>query len=92
MPASKLQDSLAYPPRGMRASRAAAYVGMSETTFLALVEEGQLPKPLHIKGMRIWDRYELDLWFERFKPEPDKPRQRNTFDERYGINSDDDRS
>src|SRR6266704_689160 len=35
--APKLADSLAYPPRGMRADRAAAYLGMSTSTFLRLV-------------------------------------------------------
>jgi predicted DNA-binding transcriptional regulator AlpA len=90
--ASKLADQLAYPPRGMRVARAAAYVGMSENTFLTMVAEGQMPKPMQIRGMKIWDRLELDMWFERFKPERDKPRKRNTFDERYGLDSDDDRS
>jgi predicted DNA-binding transcriptional regulator AlpA len=46
----KVQDSLAYPPRGLRASRAAAYLGMSENSFLNLVEEGKMPKPLQIGG------------------------------------------
>ena len=90
--AGKLQDSLAYPPRGLRASRAAAYVGMSENTFLDLVTEGKMPKPMRIRGMNIWDRLELDHWFERYKPEQDAARKRNTFDERYRTNSDDDRA
>jgi hypothetical protein len=35
--------------------------------------------------MKIWDRLELDMWFERFKPERDEAKKRNTFDERFGI-------
>jgi hypothetical protein len=38
----KVQDSLAYPPRGLRASRVAAYLGMSENSFSNLVEEGKM--------------------------------------------------
>jgi predicted DNA-binding transcriptional regulator AlpA len=76
----KLQDQLAYPPRGMRASRAAAYVGMSETSFLALVAEGKLPRPKRVKGMTIWDRLELDAAFEALTDE-EQTRQRNLIDE-----------
>jgi predicted DNA-binding transcriptional regulator AlpA len=67
--AAKLQDSLAYPPRGLRAPRAAAYVGMSETSFLALVTEGKMPRPKRAKGMMIWDRLELDAAFEALTDE-----------------------
>jgi predicted DNA-binding transcriptional regulator AlpA len=67
--ATKLQDSLAYPPRGLRAPRAAAYVGMSETSFLALVTEGKMPRPKRMKGMAIWDRLELDAAFEALTDE-----------------------
>ena len=43
----KLQDHLAYPPRAMRAERAAAYLDMSTRTFLRLVDEGLLPPTQH---------------------------------------------
>jgi predicted DNA-binding transcriptional regulator AlpA len=78
--ATKLQDSLAYPPRGLRAPRAAAYVGMSETSFLALVTEGKMPRPKRMKGMAIWDRLELDAAFEELTKK-DEPRRRNMMDE-----------
>ena len=45
MSREKLQDHLAYPPRLLRADRAAAYLDMGERTFLRLVSEGKLPKP-----------------------------------------------
>jgi predicted DNA-binding transcriptional regulator AlpA len=48
----KLQDQLAYPPRAMRADRAAAYLAMATSTFLELVKEGLLPKGVKVKGMR----------------------------------------
>ena len=39
MASRKLQDNFSYPPRAMRAERAAAYLSMSTSTFLALVKE-----------------------------------------------------
>lgn len=93
MPAGKLQDHLAYPPRGLRAARAAAYVGMSETSFLALVTEGRMPRPKRVKGMNIWDRFELDRAFEQLEAdmadEPVPPKRRNTVDAILGFDKDD---
>ena len=63
----KLADGVAYPPRAMRADRAAAYLDMSSSSFLKLVDEGVLPAGVHIKGMVVWDRYELDAAFENIK-------------------------
>ena len=53
-------DSYSYPPRLLRADRAAAYLGMGTSTFLRMVSEGVLPKPKRIKGVVAWDRYSLD--------------------------------
>jgi predicted DNA-binding transcriptional regulator AlpA len=61
MSREKLQDHLAYPPRLLRADRAAAYLDMGERTFLRLVSEGKLPKPKRgFGGVVAWDRYRLD--------------------------------
>lgn len=57
----KLQDHLAYPPRLLRADRAAAYLGMGERTFLRLVAEGKLPKPKRIGGVVAWDRLDASI-------------------------------
>jgi predicted DNA-binding transcriptional regulator AlpA len=84
----RLQDTLAYPPRGLRAPRAAAYVGMSESSFLALVEEGVMPRPVKIKGMTIWDRLDLDAAIERLKVEK-PPRRKNTADIAMGLDEND---
>lgn len=90
---SKIQDHLAYPPRGLRAPRAAAYIGVSETSFLSLVAEGLMPKPKRVRGMVLWDRFELDIFFEKLAPEQqDEPKRRNTFDTILGINTDGERS
>lgn len=61
---AKLQDSLAYPPRLMRAERAAAYLGMGVTLFLQLVADGKIAKPRRIRGVVAWDRLKLDAFVE----------------------------
>ena len=65
----KLSDGIAYPPRAMRADRAAAYLSMSTSMFLRLVDEGLMPKPIHIKGIVAWDRLSLDAAVEDLKEE-----------------------
>ena len=79
--ASRLSDRLAYPPRGMRIARAAAWVGMSERMFLDMVKEGVMPKPMRVKGMTIWDRLELDAAFDRLKPDDQEPGRPNPWDQ-----------
>jgi predicted DNA-binding transcriptional regulator AlpA len=65
----RLQDSFAYPPRLLRADRAAAYLGMGTSTFLRMVSEGVLPKPKHIKGVVAWDRLALDACVDSINDE-----------------------
>jgi predicted DNA-binding transcriptional regulator AlpA len=83
----KLQDHLAYPPRGMRADRAAAYLGLSTSKFLDLVKEGRMPKPVHIDGVTSWDRFELDAAYDEFLQQRDEEDQgrRNTMDVALGL-------
>lgn len=83
MAVGKLQDHLSYPPRGLRATRAAAYLGMSETSFHALVADGLLPKPKRIRGMAIWDRHQLDAAFDTLNDEA--PKRRNRLEEALGL-------
>lgn len=62
--AEVLPPSLA--PRGLSREQAAAYVGVSTTTFDALVKSGKMPKPKRPKESRtIWDRRQLDRAFDR---------------------------
>ena len=52
-----------------------------------------MPKPKRVKGMNIWDRFELDIFFEKLAPElQDEPKRRNTFDTILGIDTDGERS
>ena len=74
---------MAYPPRAMKADRAAAYLDMSRSKFLELVEADRLPKPKIIDGIRVWDRLALNSAFNDF-PErggDDNLGRRNTFDD-----------
>jgi predicted DNA-binding transcriptional regulator AlpA len=76
--ADKLQDHLAYPPRGMDVDRAAAYVGIGRTKFLELVEDGRMPAPVRIEeGLPRWDRLDLDAAFTDLKDRRKDPVQRD---------------
>jgi predicted DNA-binding transcriptional regulator AlpA len=72
-----------YPPRGMRLDRAAAYLDISESSFLRLVTEKELPPGIQIRGMTVWDRHELDAAFENWKAK--RQGKRNTVAEALGI-------
>jgi hypothetical protein len=79
----KLQDDLAYPPRAMRAARAAAYLDMSRSKFLELVKAGHFSHPKTVDGIRIWDRLALDAAFNDLPEQGDNdnlPGRPNTFD------------
>lgn len=79
---AKLQDSLIYA-RGLRADRAAAYLGMGKTKFLELVDNGTIPRPINIGGIKIWDRFDLDAALEAAKD--DAASERNSFDKILGL-------
>jgi predicted DNA-binding transcriptional regulator AlpA len=75
--ADKLQDRFGYPPRGMDAERAAAYLGLGRTKFLELVEDGRMPKPVRIEAdLPRWDRHDLDAAFEDYKDKRFDPIER----------------
>jgi predicted DNA-binding transcriptional regulator AlpA len=57
-------------PRGLSSHQGAAYFGISRTMFLELVDSGELPKPLRLRGRTIWDRHELDETFSRLTNRP----------------------
>jgi excisionase family DNA binding protein len=52
-------------PIGLSAEEAAAYLGVSATTFLAAVEKRLLPGPRELLGRVIWDADELRGAFRR---------------------------
>lgn len=77
---SKLQDALAYAPRGMNAERAAAYCDLSKTKFLELVDTGVLPTARDLGGVPRWDRKALDAAWDALDNRK-KPAHRKTLDD-----------
>jgi predicted DNA-binding transcriptional regulator AlpA len=71
----------------MRSDVAAWYLGMSETSFLRLVEARTMPAGVPINGMLVWDRFDLDTGFENYKAR--RQARRNTVNELLGVNDDD---
>ncbi len=58
-------------PRGLPRHKAAAYVGMSASTFDRWVADGRMPVASIREGRCIvWDRFELDDAFEALKADP----------------------
>ena len=62
-----LPDSL--PPRGLCRVEAAAYIGVSPSTFDKMIQEGLMPPAKRINTRCVWDRRKLDLAFDDL-PEP----------------------
>jgi predicted DNA-binding transcriptional regulator AlpA len=67
IPDRKLADTIAYPPRMMRADRAAAYMAMSTSQFLKMVSDGTMPQPIKMGGMTLWDRVDLDVAADQWR-------------------------
>ena len=57
------------PPRGLRRTQAAAYIGVSPSKFDEMVIQGTMPQPKEIGARRLWDRWAID---EAFTALPDK--------------------
>ena len=51
-------------PRGLNRPEAAAYIGVSNSKFDQMVDDGRMPKPKQIDSRRIWDVRQLDVAFE----------------------------
>ncbi len=52
-------------PRGLNCELAAAYRGVCENTFRAMVEAGTMPKPETHGHRKIWDRHKVDKRMDR---------------------------
>lgn len=68
-------------PRGLRAPDAAYYIGVSETKFLELVEEGKMPVGKRDIGVVVWDREALDLAFDHWGRTESASSPGNSFDD-----------
>jgi len=52
-------------------------MGISPSLFDQLVQDGRMPRPIHINSRVVWDRWEIDESFEALKDEP----QTNSWDD-----------
>lgn len=52
------------PPRGLSRVQAAAYIGVSASTFDKMVANREMPGPKRIRGRVIWDLKGLDRAFD----------------------------
>lgn len=52
------------PRRGLSKKEAAAYVGVSPTTFDTMVKSKSMPNPVSIGARKVWDVRALDAAFD----------------------------
>jgi predicted DNA-binding transcriptional regulator AlpA len=72
----RMNDSFAWPPRGMSRVEAARYIGVGTTKFDEMIADRRMPKPKVIDKRTVWDRVELDIAFSAL-PYQERP---NFFD------------
>lgn len=56
--------ALPFMPRGLARTEAARYIGVGPTLFDEMVKDGRMPPPRRINSRAVWDRTELDVFFE----------------------------
>ena len=59
-----VMDRLDMNPRGLPRIAASEYIGCSPRKFDAMVAAGDMPQPRLIGAKKVWDRVELDEFFE----------------------------
>ncbi|MGB3338703.1 MAG: hypothetical protein WBA73_16130 [Devosia sp.] len=65
-----MRDSSGIPPiapRGLQQDAAAAYAGVTTGAFMKLVAEGRMPVPKRLGGHLVWDRYDIDRYFDAMR-------------------------
>lgn len=67
-------------PRGLRRPEAAAYVGLGETKFDELVNDGRMPRPKRVDGRVVWDRRALDAAFDALPDDGEADGSENPWD------------
>lgn len=75
---------MTYPPLTMRRKTAAAYLDMSEDSFIKEVSAGRLPMPFKIGGTDHWRRDAIDAAIAHLTGGDIVPEYRRRFNERHG--------
>lgn len=57
----------------MSRTEAARYVGVGPTLFDEMVKDGRMPGPRRINSRTVWDRAELDVFFEALPSDAPAP-------------------
>ena len=70
-------------PRGLSRIPASEYVGCSPRKFDTMVADGDMPQPRLIGTKKVWDRLELDEYFEALPRAGEE--EINEWDEAVGI-------
>lgn len=65
----QLRTARLLAPRGMPRCDAAFYIGCSPRMFDGMVKNGDMPSPRLIGSKKIWDRAELDDFFDALPKE-----------------------
>ena len=60
-----VSDSRPTPIRGLNRDQAATYIGVSASKFDELIKDGRMPPPKRIDGRVVWDKRQIDKYFER---------------------------
>jgi hypothetical protein len=66
------------PPRGLSREQAAEYIGISETAFMEMVEDGRMPQPKAPDNLKrvLWDVRKLDAAFDALPDREAAPKRR----------------
>lgn len=62
-PTKPLREATA-PRRGLSRLEAAVYVGFGLNRFTDMVRAGLMPPPRVHEGVQVWDKRELDIYFD----------------------------
>ena len=73
------------PKRGLDLAGASHYIGVGPDKFTAMMDDGRMPQPRLVDGVRLWDVKELDIYFEGLPRDTRtaRERQRSRFGEPF---------
>lgn len=74
-PTKPLREATA-PRRGLSRLESAVYVGLSINRFDELVRSNRMPPPRTVDGVQVWDKRELDIYFDALPRDAEIPRGR----------------
>lgn len=65
--------------RGLNRKEAASYIGVGVSLFDRMVKDGRMPKPKPVDRRLIWDKVQLDAYFDALPNEGEKPRPKTNW-------------